>query len=197
MANQERTLLDRLVLIYGSSRAVANIRPATPLEIQKQILTSQDRLDELSFSFLVNQFPPSPEDIAAKGDRYPQITKNQEEEEEALRLAIENVFKEISLWPDFPYQKCDQASRFLASRLDGFRVVMGWFHLDQPLGLYLPSWKKPIEPHTWNTDPWGRIVDLTAFQFNKGLNDPLPEKPIIIEPDCLLSTRYQKAISEY
>lgn len=84
MVNQERNLLDRLGLIYGSGRIVANIRPATPLEIQKQILTSQNRLEELPFSFLVGQFPPSPEDIAAKGDDYPQTTNYQQKEKNTV-----------------------------------------------------------------------------------------------------------------
>ncbi|MDD3532217.1 MAG: hypothetical protein PHR64_00595 [Candidatus Shapirobacteria bacterium] len=43
MANPERNPLDQLARIYGHSQTIVGVRPATPLEIQERILTSQDR----------------------------------------------------------------------------------------------------------------------------------------------------------
>ncbi|KUK84103.1 MAG: hypothetical protein XD98_0170, partial [Microgenomates bacterium 39_6] len=196
MTNPERNGLDRLKTIYGSQNGGLWARSATPLEIQRKILTSQNRLEELPFSYLISQYPPSQKDILAKEDGSEKKKSLSQEKEKNFFLEIKTIFEEISSWPDFPYQQCDRASRFLAKKMKNLSVVMGWFHLDRPIGLYLTSWEKPIEPHTWNVDQRGRIIDLTVFQFNQGLDDPFPEQPLIIEKDILIANRYQKSGSQ-
>ncbi|MGI6278235.1 MAG: hypothetical protein ACOYJ8_00215 [Patescibacteria group bacterium] len=193
MANPERSNLDRLKTIYGSQTGDLWAEPTTPLEIQRRVLASQDRLEELPFSYLVDQYPPFQEDVLAKGDGPENKENLNQEKEKSFLLGIKTIFEEISSWPDFPYQQCDRASRFLAKKMKNISVVMGWFHLDRPIGLYLPSWDKPIEPHTWNVDQRGRIIDLTVFQFNQGLDDPFPKQPLIIEKDIFVANRYQKS----
>jgi hypothetical protein len=194
MANPERTNLDRLKTIYGSPESGDLwAESATPLEIQRRILASQDQFEKLPFSYLVDHYPPSQEDILAKGDKQENQEAFNQQKEKNFLLNIKMVFEEISSWPNFPYQQCDQASRFLAKKVKNIKVVMGWFHLDRPIGLYLPSWNKPVEPHTWNVDQRGRIIDLTVFQFNQGLDDPFPEQPLIIEKDIFVANRYQKS----
>lgn len=73
------------------------------------------------------------------------------------------------LYVRFPHGRgrCQAMSGRVASQL-GLGYVEGEFLLDHPL----PGRRSTREDHAWNEAANGVIVDLTAEQFNQGLDNP-------------------------
>lgn len=82
--------------------------------------------------------------------------------------------------------RCEEISEAAAQEF-GLKVVKGWFNLDKPIehGLF-------VEPHTWNEDELGNIVDFTAHQFNGGLRFPIKPKVRIVTPQESFFERYKR-----
>ncbi len=193
MANSEKLVTDRLKATYNKGEDDIFARKAIPLEVWERVLTVRNELEKPLFTLLVDHDPSLKEDVRVKGNLPDRQNDGRLADEERLFLTrVESIFEKVLQWPGFPYQYCDRAAFFLAKRIKEVQVAIGWFRLDQPVGLYLPGWSKPIEPHSWNIDKKGRIIDLTAFQFNEGLDYPLPPRPLVIEGDCFYANRYRK-----
>lgn len=68
----------------------------------------------------------------------------------------------------------------------GLGIEGGVFHLDEPRnGLTVSS-------HFWCKDGLGRIIDLTASQFNGHVEENLPNGVLVVDPQTPLYKRYEK-----
>lgn len=107
---------------------------------------------------------------------------------EHYQAAIVPIFLELAKRSDFPDLKCDIATLKVADI--GFLFTRGTFRLDQPR-LFLDQYYWHF-PHSWNTDNFGTIIDLTASQFNPYLNHPVEDGILIVTQDSPLYGRYSK-----
>lgn len=110
-----------------------------------------------------------------------------------LTILISSIYRKMT--KESLRGKCVAVSQEVALE-SGLAVISGWFLLDRPMPLF---WDFPypypflVEPHTWNEDFNGVVVDLTAQQFNNGLFRPLTDKITIVRPTDTLYPRYIKA----
>ncbi|MBI2541793.1 hypothetical protein HYV80_03740 [Candidatus Woesearchaeota archaeon] len=100
---------------------------------------------------------------------------------------LKEVYRGVSQLPGFPIGHCLSVSEPLAKKF-GLKLIRGFFVLDRSVD------ENPyrIEPHKWCEDSDERIIDLTAHQFNRGLDELLPEGVLVIEPGDPLNRRYLK-----
>lgn len=102
---------------------------------------------------------------------------------ENLRRQLRRIYARFSKMEGFPQNCCDRVS--VEVRRLGFAFREGSFLLDFSI-----TGEARFEYHMWNQDMAGRIIDLTASQFNRGLSHPLPLGVIILEPDDPNYQRY-------
>ncbi len=99
----------------------------------------------------------------------------------------------VSRW-DFPHFHCAEVSTQVALEL-GLLKIGGTFRIDRLMpenASLLSPYPSTLEQfHFWNTDRKGRIIDLTAAQYNLGLNIPIPSGVVIIDKTSPLFQRYQ------
>lgn len=108
---------------------------------------------------------------------------------EAQKLA--EIYRDFSGKKGFPVDFCDQIADVIQSKL-GYKLHYGAFLLDKPRwdyygGVWCISWG-----HTFCEDNEGRMVDLTATQFNQWLNTPIPSGILLISKESKLANRYVK-----
>ena len=99
---------------------------------------------------------------------------------------------------DFPHFYCTMAAKALEYK--GIPHRRGWFLMDHPVPdtQERKGWKYVRAHHHWSS--WGGgdepgsvpdfIIDITAYQFNDGLDEKLPEEPLIITPEDPTFQRY-------
>lgn len=92
-----------------------------------------------------------------------------------LRAKLWRVYTNASKMEGFPKDCCGRVSRDV--RRLGFAFREGSFLLDLP-----KTGETRLEYHMWNEGLDGRIIDLTAAQFNPWLSQPLPLDVLIFEP---------------
>lgn len=99
--------------------------------------------------------------------------------------ALQEFFRE-QLKGESPRGRCEEISEAAAKEF-GLKIVKGWFNLDKPIehGLF-------VEPHTWNEDELGNIVDFTVHQFNDGLKFPIKPKVRIVTPPESFFKRHKR-----
>lgn len=104
-----------------------------------------------------------------------------------LRSIYEYWLNEFSEFLEFPFFFCDDVSEDVA-RKTGLKLAGGFFKTELTPWPLRNLWK-----HTWCEDSEGRIVDLTARQFNLGLWLPhhFPKGVVVIEPDHPMRQRYE------
>lgn len=94
------------------------------------------------------------------------------------------AYREYSGEKGFPYGSCKRVHREIAED-HGLQYEEGYFMVDTPKGK-----GKLQQEHAWCTDADGKIIDLTADQFNPNLNIPLPRGLNIISLNNPLYKRY-------
>ena len=105
-------------------------------------------------------------------------------DEESLR-GLEVLYLELSHERGFPDAACVDTSKEIVQQL-GFNYAEGHFRLDSPRqgsNLLKPT-------HAWCEDADGVIIDLTASQFNSGLEVPISKGVQIIKPNTPFYYRY-------
>lgn len=106
---------------------------------------------------------------------------------EDLLEELRKIYEEASKSAEFP-RRCGRVSREVAGL--GLNYVEGHFRLDLPINNN-PSL---LKPHVWCEDMDGRIIDLTAVQFNPGLRTPFPPGVLVIEPTQPEYQRYDRRL---
>ncbi|MCL5125400.1 MAG: hypothetical protein M1511_13070 [Deltaproteobacteria bacterium] len=108
-------------------------------------------------------------------------------EKQPFPFEFQLIYLRLKDETNFPAGYCWEASIRVESW--GYRRVRGYFRLDTPIA----EDGALFEPHGWNLDDQGRIIDMTASQFNDGLNheSQIPEGVLIIEEDDPLYNRYR------
>ena len=105
-----------------------------------------------------------------------------------LEVELKQVYSRMSKLDDFPKSYCSEVSRELEEL--GLEPQWGWFVLDFPM----PDWPYDFESHTWSKTEEGIYIDLTAHQFNSGLEKPLSPGVLIVAPDSALRKRYDTSV---
>lgn len=84
-------------------------------------------------------------------------------------------------------EACNGVSTMISYYTD-LIVKDGMFRVDKPYSKDLV-----LAGHFWCEDVTGRIIDLTAIQFNEWLDTPLPEGVLLVNPGDDLYKRYMPA----
>lgn len=109
--------------------------------------------------------------------------------------ALLRVYADLNRRSDFPAAWCRTAAMAVTRDL-GYKFCGGWFVMDSVCNSDGDlHWDYLFEPHCWNEDHQGRIIDLTAHQFNFGLREPLREGVTVAEPGTALFRRYVPGLS--
>ncbi len=86
-----------------------------------------------------------------------------------LDQQLQRIYQEFAYNADFPAGFCALVARQVKDEL-GFAAVSGWFLLDERfLDWRERRQKYGVLSHCWNLDESGKIIDLTAAQFNNDL----------------------------
>lgn len=94
------------------------------------------------------------------------------------------IYQKFSSEKNFPYEFCADASQEVRRQSD-LKTEQGFFLLDMPI-----RERRYLVSHNWNIDRENNIVDLTAAQFNRGLQEPFPAGVVIISPEASDYWRY-------
>lgn len=106
------------------------------------------------------------------------------------------IYRGFSGSKDFPADFCDHVADAIQGEL-GYKMHFGAFLLDKPRVDYYGNMRCISWCHTFCEDNEGRIVDLTAAQFNSWLNIPFPSGILLIPKRVRLSNRYVKEVYPY
>ena len=106
-----------------------------------------------------------------------------------IRKELEYIYDRFSKKEGFPKNYC-QTICVVLERF-GLHYQEGWFLLDH----LMPDasdrkWRYIVEDHKWCKSHSGEIVDLTAPQFNDGLDQKIEDGVMIITPGTPLFQRY-------
>ena len=110
-----------------------------------------------------------------------------------LKKDLERIYKKYSKRNGFPRGLCVDASFEVERKMKKSGVIKrnGYFLVDRVMpDSAKNNWHYLVEWHSWCEYNGREIVDLTAHQFNNGLNEPIPTGLLIIKPDNPLFSRY-------
>lgn len=102
---------------------------------------------------------------------------------------ITDAFEPFVEFSDAEFKnRCDDTTDAVHATT-GFPTIYGFFTLDRRTVKEEGNVLAP--PHAWSEDPEGRILDLSAQQFNPYLDEPITDPVLVVDQNHPLRSRYR------